>query len=315
LESIDQFRGLAILMMVLANYLGGVHSIPAWLKHSPGIGLTVIDLIAPLFIFAIGLTYRLSMRRRIANAGPGRAFAHFFERFMALLGMGSLAATGGAWLGFEPDQVGWGVLQAIGIAGLLALPLVRMPTWARLGVGLSLLALYQLLLDRYWLDVVTHWAHGGIHGSLGWAAMLILGTVLGDLFHGRPNSQKLYPWASVLTLVIGIALSVWIPVSKNRISASYVLISLGVSGVLFLGLWLLNDRLRVRLPLLSAWGQNPLLLYLLHYLLLGAFALPRSPAWYTEAPLWLMLLQLAGMLVVLSWVGVYLHRKKWILSL
>jgi predicted acyltransferase len=65
IPSIDQFRGFAILTMVLANYMGGVSLIPAWLKHAPDIGLTVIDLIAPFFIFAIGLTYELSFHRRI----------------------------------------------------------------------------------------------------------------------------------------------------------------------------------------------------------------------------------------------------------
>ena len=59
ISSIDWFRGFAILTMVLANYMGGVALIPAWLKHAPDVGLTVIDLIAPFFIFAIGLTFGL----------------------------------------------------------------------------------------------------------------------------------------------------------------------------------------------------------------------------------------------------------------
>ncbi|HMN59437.1 MAG TPA: DUF5009 domain-containing protein [Anaerolinea sp.] len=69
IPSIDQFRGFAILLMVLANYLAGVAWIPAWLKHAPDIGLTVIDLIAPFFIFSIGLTYALAIRRRAAQNG------------------------------------------------------------------------------------------------------------------------------------------------------------------------------------------------------------------------------------------------------
>jgi predicted acyltransferase len=48
LESIDEFRGFSILLMVLADYLAGPHVVPAWLKHAPDIGFTVIDIIALL---------------------------------------------------------------------------------------------------------------------------------------------------------------------------------------------------------------------------------------------------------------------------
>src|SRR5512140_710666 len=73
LASIDQFRGLSIVLMVLANYLAGVTLVPAWLRHAPDIGLTVIDLIAPFFIFAIALTYGLSWSRRRARDGTQKA--------------------------------------------------------------------------------------------------------------------------------------------------------------------------------------------------------------------------------------------------
>ena len=44
IDAIDQFRGAAIVLMVLANYLADVGSIPSWLKHAPDIGLTAIGL-------------------------------------------------------------------------------------------------------------------------------------------------------------------------------------------------------------------------------------------------------------------------------
>jgi predicted acyltransferase len=69
LDSIDQFRGFATLAMVLGNYIVGIAYLPTWLKHSPDIGLTIIDLGAPWFIFAISLTAGLSARRRIKAAG------------------------------------------------------------------------------------------------------------------------------------------------------------------------------------------------------------------------------------------------------
>ena len=88
LPGIDLFRGLAIVLMVLANYLAGPAVVPAWLKHAPDVGLTVIDLVAPFFIFAIGLTFGLSARRRSQRDGWRAAAAHFALRYLALIGLG-----------------------------------------------------------------------------------------------------------------------------------------------------------------------------------------------------------------------------------
>lgn len=314
-ESIDQFRGFAILLMVVANYLGHPNRVPNWLKHTPDIGLTVIDLIAPMFIYAMGLTYGLSARRRMRDTGKQRTIEHFLKRFLSLLDLGALIEAGGPFLGFDSSQVGWGVLQALGVAGLLSLPLVWSPAWLRLGSGLALLGGYQILLDRYWMDAVLHSSHGGVQGSLGWTAMLILATVLADLFHDPGRRRSIYPWASALAVLLGSALAFWVPVSKNRISASYVLFAVGISGLLFGAFYLLVDHLRVRVPLLSAWSRNPLLLYFLHYLVLGLFALPGAEWWYIDAAGWLILLQLLCVIGVLSWVGWYLARKQWFLAL
>ncbi len=80
-HSIDLFRGLAILGMVLANYLAGVNWISPWFKHAPDAGYTVIDLVAPMFIFAIGLTYGRSFNHRLERDGAGLTYQHFITRF------------------------------------------------------------------------------------------------------------------------------------------------------------------------------------------------------------------------------------------
>ncbi|MBE3065438.1 MAG: DUF1624 domain-containing protein [Spirochaetes bacterium] len=72
-EAVDKYRGLAIILMVIANHLADIASVPAGLKHAPDVGLTPIDLIAPFFIFAIGLTYGPSYRGRLSRDGLPRA--------------------------------------------------------------------------------------------------------------------------------------------------------------------------------------------------------------------------------------------------
>lgn len=314
LVAIDQFRGLIIIFMVLANYLGGVHSTPIWLQHAPDIGLTVIDLIAPCFIFAIGLTYGLSWKRRKAAYGKRRTYQHFFTRFMAILGIGTLLSAGEIWLQVDDTTINWGVLQAIGAAGILTLMVIELPTACRAVIGLGLLGIYQFMLDKFWLSAILQSPHGGLAGSLAWGSMMILATVLADFFHDI-RARKLTLPLSILTLLAGIGVAFWLPVSKHRISFSYVLVSLGISALLFLATdWLVTKR-KLHNTLLDAWGKNPLVLYVLHLILLGIVFLPGIPSWYSDAELWLMILQAAGLVGVLSAIATWLEKKHIQLSL
>jgi len=90
----DAFRGFAILGMVLINYLAGIRWIPGAFKHAPDIGLTAADLIAPLFIFAIGLTYGPSFERGVQRDGFGKTAGRFAGRYLAILGVGALIRAG-----------------------------------------------------------------------------------------------------------------------------------------------------------------------------------------------------------------------------
>ncbi len=315
IPSIDQFRGFAILTMVLANYMGGVNFIPAWLKHAPDVGLTVIDLIAPLFIFAIVLTYGQSFQRRLERNGAIMTYSQFLVRYLAIVGMGALVSAVETAVGENTSGIDWGVLQAIGMAGLITLIAIRIPSIYRWIVGAGILFIYQIILDNYLLDLTMHSPHGGIFGSLNWGAMLILGTMLADLFHGEEKWKKIFPWASLAVLAAGIALAFISPISKNRVSASYILVSLGASALLFLLFHWLACRFNWRGRFLVAWGKNPLVLYFLHYLIIGVFFLPGIPAIYQAAPLWLMLLEIAVLVGGISAAAYWLDHKNIVISL
>jgi predicted acyltransferase len=310
LEAIDQFRGFAILLMILANYMNNVNTIPAWLKHANDVGYTVIDLIAPMFVFAMGLTYGLSFRRRLERHGAWDTYQHFLTRYLALLGLGYLITLVWELSGIDPPSVSWGLLQALGAAGLITLPFIRLPAVWRGVIGLGMLATYQLLLDRFWLADVLVAPHNGPWGALSWGAMLILATALADLYHDERANRIAYPLVSVILVVAGLALALLAPVSKNRASASYVILSLGLSGLVFYLFHLMQERWQIKLPVLTDWGRNPLILYLLHYVILAFFVFPPIPVWYVQAPLWLIVLQLAAMIAILSWVGHYLNQRK-----
>ena len=179
-ESIDEFRGFAILLMVIANFLARSNTVPSWLKHAPDIGFTVIDIIAPLFIFTIGLTFGLSLRKRVGREGEFKTINHFFTRYMALVGIGFFLTAIGNLTGVYKEISYWGLLQAIGTAGLLTLIFIRYSSKIRIIVGFLILVFYQYMLDSYWLQDVLSSSHGGIMGAISWGAMLVMSTAVAD---------------------------------------------------------------------------------------------------------------------------------------
>jgi predicted acyltransferase len=303
IKAIDQFRGLVIILMVVINYGITVQSVPSWLKHAPDVGMYFADLGAPVFIFAIGLTYGLSFQRRRARDGLPVTVMHFIRRYLAILGIGAILAAGKRFVGMSDSAVDWGVLQTLGCCGLLTLLVIRLPTGIRLAVGLGLLAAYQVCLDTYWLDSVMNSPHGGLAGSLSWSVILIIATVFADLYHDV-SRRKYFPVLSFLFFVVGLLLALVVPVSKVRVSASYDLVSLGFCGIVFSVFYLANFELRF----FSAWGQNPLLLYFLSLLLTGFFMLPGIPGWHVQAPLWLAGLQAAGLVLILGAAALYWQK-------
>lgn len=314
LESIDEFRGFSILLMVLANYLAGPHVVPAWLKHAPDIGFTVIDIIAPMFLVAIGLTFGTSFRARLARDGRRRTIEHFLSRNLAFIGIGALLTVLENVWGLSAGS-DWGVLQAIGFAGLIALVFIAVPARLRWLVGLLLLVAYQFQLNSTWLGTVLSSTHGGLEGALSWGAMLVMATSLGDMFHDVPKGRLWFPAASAGIFIPGLLLAFIVPVSKNRVSASYVLITLGASELIFWCFHMFDERFGRSIPVLREWGCNSLLLYVMHGFLLGIFVAPRILGWYELAPGWLVALQALFMVGTLSWVGWVLDRRHFHFSL
>jgi predicted acyltransferase len=307
LVGVDQYRGFAVLLMVLADYLSRIERVPAWLKHAPGVGLTMVDLIAPMFILAIGLVYLPSLQRRLQLNGPKQTVLHFIRRNLALIGIGALT----------PPGYSWGLFQTIGGAGLISLLVIWLPWLSRLIIGGILLSGYQILSDKIWMNQVSatsSWCE--IEGVISWGAMLILASVLAEWYYDYSRGKWLFILGSLMSLGLGIGLSSWVEVSQYFVSASYVLIGLGVSGVVFAGFDFLTGRLGFRHPLLIAWGKNPLLLYLLHYWIwVFVFLGPQASSWHIQAPLWLIILQASGFVGFLCLVAWFLDRRGWVFSL
>jgi predicted acyltransferase len=311
--SIDYFRGLAILMMFIANYMEHIRSIPAWLKHAPDIGITVIDFIAPFFIFAIGLTYNASVKRRLNRTGWQKTCEHFFARGMALIGIGMMFSVGESSYGFSNSPILWGVLQAIGASILLTFPTLFLPTTVRCVVALLILIGYQIGLDRYWLATVLTSSHAGLPGIFGWTGMLILSTVFADMHANDRNGR--YWLLTLFMFLLGIGLSYVIPISKHRVSFTFVCIVVSSAAACFGLIKIFVNNYRFRSDVLRIMGINALALYCIHLILLAIFLVPPIPLWHFEAPIWQAFLQGIGFLGLLYLIAWSMDKRKIYISL
>lgn len=311
--AIDLFRGLAIFVMFPVNFAERIRAVPAWFKHAPDIGLTIADLVAPCFVFAIGLTAADALRRRLQRDGTLRTFEQVVKRSMALVGIGALFSQGESNYGYAHEIGHWGTLQAIGTAMLLSAPTLLLGTWTRLAVSLGLVALYQYLVQTLWLQTVVASSHAGIQGSLSWAALLMLATVFADLY--RDGHMRRYGALVIAMLSTAMLLAPAFPISKHRMSISFDLLVSALAAALFAAIdWLVRRR-ATPIPFLETWGKNPLVLYVSHLFLLGAFLEPPFPRWHVEAPLWQALIQGIVYMTLLDQWARWLARRGVFISL
>src|SRR5580658_3681730 len=129
--SLDVFRGMTIVFMIIVNNAGSGAAPFAPLEHAKWFGFTPTDLVFPSFLFAVGNAMAFSMKK-FANMGQGAVLWKIFRRTALIFLIGFLMY----WFPFveQGDNGSWafrpfshtrimGVLERIalcyGIASLL----------------------------------------------------------------------------------------------------------------------------------------------------------------------------------------------------
>jgi predicted acyltransferase len=158
LVALDVFRGLTIAGMLLVNDPGSWSAIYPPLEHAPWNGWTATDLIFPFFLFIVGITTHLSLRKH----EPQEMVPKILRRGLMIVGVGLLLnAFPFFWWGRiagNPDPTLWqrivwraehlrfaGVLQRIGIAYMAAALLTLRSTRRQQ------IAIISAILIGYWI--------------------------------------------------------------------------------------------------------------------------------------------------------------------
>src|SRR5436189_4819063 len=120
LLSLDVFRGLTILAMILVNNPGEWGTkYQYWpLEHAEWHGWTPTDLIFPFFLFIVGVSITLAFGRRVEEGGVTRSlYLKVIKRSLIIFGLG-LFLNGFPYFHLSDIRIP-GVLQRIAICYLI----------------------------------------------------------------------------------------------------------------------------------------------------------------------------------------------------
>lgn len=287
LMALDQLRGYAIAGMIFVNYMGGFEWIPEAIEHNKKF-FSYADTIAPLFVFVVGMGFRLSLMRRIQKEGLTEARIGTLKRYLILFAVG-IAFYGPA---YHIDW--WDALIQIALSGILALLFIDKSIPVRTAAALGFVLVFNLLyftwgqtgdFGSYAEWMTRRSMNGGFLSPITYAGILLAGTIAYDLMMTQ-DSGKIFLWSGVA--IVGCFVAAFIThkllpldlsyyqeygpywtTTKRWSVAPFIFISTGLAFCAFAFFYWLNDVQGIQIPTLSILGMNPLILYLLQYSLLS----------------------------------------------
>ena len=144
LISLDAMRGFTIAAMILVNFPGNGDHVYAPLNHSVWNGLTPTDVIAPFFLFIVGVSIALAYTKRLQKGAPkGDMYKKIIVRSFKIFAVGIVLNL--LW-DFNFAELRWtGTLPRIAIVFLVCALMFLTIDWRKqLWIG-------GIILVGYWL--------------------------------------------------------------------------------------------------------------------------------------------------------------------
>lgn len=289
-NALDALRGIAIVGMVLANLQGSEKDAFPWIVHAVWNGLTVADLVFPMFLLAVGLSLPLAQDGRAPRVGVGRIVRRAV--LLWLIGFGiSLIVHPSI---YREDMRFTGVLQRIGIVYLVCALTVRSTTMWRVPAiaAVVLLVAHGLLLHlpapgeavasmepgrgmSGWLDRAILGGtrmYGGTFdpegplGTLSSIATTMIGVAMQRLAMRMDRPMFVWGTGAVVAGALGlIAWTLW-PINKALWTPTFAMINVAIGLALLTALKAAWPRIAPWLPvrLLATLGSAALTLYVVH---------------------------------------------------
>lgn len=302
--SVDIFRGLTIVLMILVNTPGIWSNVYPPLLHAEWHGYTPTDLVFPFFLFIVGTSIVFAYQGK----QPSKAvYKKIIIRTLKLLGLGLFL---GAFTITFPFINEWeairlpGVLQRIGIVFFFAALLFLHCNWR------VLLGICVVLLLGYWIwmgfiplmgesptfeRAPNNWANyidlnvlgthmykpdydpEGILSTIPSIATSLLGIFTGLLLRSaRKDKVRMMIVMGVALLFLGYLWNMVFPINKALWTSSYVLVTAGWGNLFLALIYYLTDVKEIQFgSIFRHAGANAITIYFLSSFVTKLFYLIR----------------------------------------
>jgi predicted acyltransferase len=269
IPSLDAFRGFTIASMILVSHPGSWDYIFPQLDHAKWHGLTFTDLVAPFFLWVVGVSITIALTKRL-NTGIKREqiLLHILKRSILLFAIGVFCngfpygLIGNHFFHWDTIRI-MGILQRIAICYFFA-SLIFLYTSKTFQILLTLLliigswiALKTIPVPNFGAGVLepmgnlawyidSHLLHGhtyagspapgfdpeGIFGTFVALATSLIGVVSGHLLNSNKNDYQKIGWmllAGAILTILGLIMHEFLPLNKNLWTSSFALFTGGVA--------------------------------------------------------------------------------------
>ncbi len=189
---IDATRGLALLLMVVSNFVTDLFFFRVWaVDIFSGFWFFFARIVATIFVFLVGVSLAISYAKAKKHLQGNALFAKFLKRGLMISCWG-LAITLFTWFFLRSGFVVFGVLHFVGVSIILAFPFLK---YKRLNLffGIFLILLGLLLQNLVfgfpwllWLGFVPKGFFSvDFFPLLPWFGIVLLGLFFGSALYPR----------------------------------------------------------------------------------------------------------------------------------
>ncbi|MFN2314900.1 MAG: acyltransferase family protein, partial [Bacteroidales bacterium] len=294
LMSLDVFRGMTIIFMIIVNTPGTWSHVYAPLRHAAWHGCTPTDLVFPSFLFISGVAMWYSLRKFNFEFSGGSLF-RILRRVVLIFAVGLFLTIFPRFVRDYDTLRIMGILQRIalawGLGAVLVLLIKKNYIW--IATAVILFGYWALMYflggsDPYSLEgnfartvdlaIIgeNHLYKGfgipfdpeGLLSTLPATATVLLGFMVGHLISRTGTTWKtvgLMTLIGALLLGAGLLWGEFFPINKPIYTSSYVLYAGGIGMVILALLFMIVDiwNLRGWTGFFNTFGINPLFTYVL----------------------------------------------------
>ncbi len=297
LISLDAFRGITIAAMILVNFPGSEANVYAPLNHTRWNGITPTDLIAPFFLFIVGVAIAFAYTKRLdAGMSPSSVYPRLISRAVKIYIAGMLLNILGLFPDFNFADLRYtGTLHRIAVVYLVCGFIFLKTNWktqaviaAVILVGYWLAINYiptpgygKVMLERdinlaQWIDhkfmpgklYQGVWDPEGILSTFPSIVTGITGMLAGTLLLKIKSQEYKVIWLFLLGFISTIGGVIWnwaFPLNENIWTSSFVLFTSGLAAMTLASSIFVVDILNYRKGAKFGviYGSNAITIYVL----------------------------------------------------